>query len=320
MPAYAHVLFNVIGTCWFIALFPMAIKGLSALIAVRTGFNPMDIGIDDMDENKFGQVITAGIALTHTTFNVTNVIVFLPFAGLLGKLVTKLVPEKETKEIGHLTYLVVRMLDTPALGIVQSGKQIQFMGESCELMLERLDLMLKSSKVDDLLEAKIFKREEILDNVQKEIMIFLGELISGQVPHDVMETSRGQMRMADEYESVSDYAAAVLKGIRKLRDNNLELAPEGIQEFIDLNQRVLEYIKNVNIAVKKADSKIANDLVSTSGEITRTMKKYRKQHLERLADNKVSSLSSLVYTDILNSYRRMKDHALNIAEVMVGEK
>jgi len=155
--------------------------------------------------------------------------------------------------------------------------------------------------INTKLEKKIFNRENILDNVQKEVMVFLGELISGQVPHDVMETSRGQMRMADEYESVSDYAAAVLKGIRKLRDNNLELAPEGIQEFIDLNQRVLEYIKNVNIAVKKADSKIANDLVSTSGEITRTMKKYRKQHLERLADNKVSSLSSLVYTDILNS-------------------
>ena len=318
--AYAHVLFNVLGTCWFIALFPFAIKALSGLIATKTGFNPLEINIENMNENEFEQIITAGIALTHTTFNVTNVIVFLPFAGLLAKLVTKLVPEKETKEIGHLTYLDVRMLDTPALGIVQSGKQIQFMGESVELMLEKLDVVLKSDKVDDILEAKIFKREEILDNVQKEIMIFLGELISGQVPHDVMETSRRQMRMADEYESVSDYAASVLKGIRKLRDNNLELAPEGVQEFIDLNRRVMEYIQKINRAVVKEDIRAAEELTSSSGEITRTIKKYRQQHLERLADHKVSSLSSLVYTDILNNYRRMKDHALNIAEVIAGEK
>ena len=318
--AYAHFFFNVIGTIWFIALFPVAIKWLSSLIAARTGFNPLDISIDTMDEKQFGQIITAGIALTHTTFNVINVIIFIPLIGLLAKFVTKLVPDKTTEEIGYLTYLDVRMLDTPSLGVVQSEKQILFMGESIELMLENLSTVLHSDKVDNALETKIFHREEILDNVQKEIMVFLGELISGQVPHTVMETARRQMRMADEYESVSDYAAGVLKGIRKLRDNDLKLAPEGIEEFIDLNRRVLEYGKRVNDAVRSEDALAANDLILTSGEITQTMKQYRQLHLTRLADNKVSALSSLVYTDILNSYRRMKDHALNIAEVLAGEK
>jgi phosphate:Na+ symporter len=301
-------------------MFPIAIRFLSGLIAAKTGFNPLEIHIENMAEDKFEQVITAGIALTHTTFNVINVLIFLPFAGLLAKLVTKLVPDRGAEEVPHLTYLDVRMLDTPALGIVQSGRQIQFMGESIELMLEKLGTVLESDTIDDALEAKIFKREEILDNVQKEIMIFLGELISGQVPYEVMETSRHQMRMADEYESVSDYAASVLKGIRKLRDNNLQLAPEGIQEFIDLNRRVLEYVRQINRTVVNEDARAAGELVARSGEITRTMKKYRQQHLARLADNKVSALSSLVYTDILNNYRRMKDHALNIAEVIVGEK
>jgi Na+/phosphate symporter len=39
-----------------------------------------------------------------------------------------------------------------------------------------------------------------------------------------------------------------------------------------------------------------------------------------LQKEEVSPLFSLVYMDMLNFYRRMKDHALNIAEVLAGEK
>ncbi|MBI9020142.1 MAG: Na/Pi cotransporter family protein [Verrucomicrobia bacterium] len=314
--AYAHIVFNLIGVAWITAI---ALPLYFPIIGKILGSNPNLMVLLDNGEESFPHIMAA-IAMVHTGFNVTNSLIFLPFVGLLAKLVTKMVPDKGIEEVSHLTYLDVRMLDTPALGILQSQKQIQFMGESVELMLEQLATVLSDDKVDDILEAKIFKREDILDNVQKEIMVFLGELISGQVSHNVMETARHQMRMADEYESVSDYATSVLKGIRKLRDNNLVLAPEGIQEFIDLNRRVLEYVKNVNHAVRIEDIRTASDLLATSGEITRTIKQYRQLHLARLADNKVSALSSLVYTDILNSYRRMKDHALNIAEVLAGEK
>jgi len=318
--AYAHVLFNVIGTCWFIVFFPFAIRALSGLIASRTGYNPLHIVIDDMDETKFGMIITAGIALTHTTFNVANVIIFLPFAGLLGKLVTKLVPEKETREISHLTYLDVRMLDTPSLGVVQSHKQILFMGNSVQQMLERLGKVLETPLGNDELERKIFHCEEILDNIQKEVVLFLSGLMSGQISHEVMDRARHQLRLADEYESLSDYITNVLKGIRKMRDNDLQLSAEGRQELLDLNRRVLAYISDINVAVETERSDLTDPLLTSGEEITLAMKDYRFRHLARLAEQKITPLSSMVFTDMLNSYRRMKDHALNIAEVVAGEK
>ena len=42
--------------------------------------------------------------------------------------------------------------------------------------------------------------------------------------------------------------------------------------------------------------------------------------LERLAGGEISPLLSLVVPDMLSAYRRIKDHALNIAEVLSGEK
>jgi len=43
-------------------------------------------------------------------------------------------------------------------------------------------------------------------------------------------------------------------------------------------------------------------------------------HLLRLTESQTPPLNSLVFTDMLNNYRRMKDHAFNIAEVIGGEK
>jgi phosphate:Na+ symporter len=54
--------------------------------------------------------------------------------------------------------------------------------------------------------------------------------------------------------------------------------------------------------------------------ITKYMKECRAHHLARVESGKVSPLKSLIYTDMLSSYRRIKDHAYNIAEVLVGEK
>ncbi len=317
--AYAHVFFNVLGTAWFIALFPVAIKGLSKLIAAKTGFNPMDINVDSMDEEKFGQIITAGIALTHTTFNVANVLIFLPFAGLLGKFVTKLVPEKETKEVTHLTYLDVRMLDTPSLGIIQSKGQLDFMAESVDGMMEQLRECI-GNKSSAQLESKIFKREEILDNVQKEIFLFLSNMVSGQVPHDITGKAHMQMRIADEYESLSDYITNVLKGNKKLEQNGMHLEGPAKEKLLTLHDRVSTYITKVNEYMKDESKDHLAWATSEGAAIAELMKESRREHLERLQKEEVSPFFSLAYTDMLNFYRRMKDHALNIAEVVAGEK
>jgi len=348
--AYAHVLFNVIGTSWFIALFPVVTKALAHLISWKTGYDPNTITLEQVATDLFpnmpldpiiadimqntdpiteagkavqrtyDQIVTAGIALTHTSFNVTNVICFLPFAGLLGKLVTKLVPEKEAREIGHLTFLDVRMLDTPSLGIVQSQKQLDFMAESVEKMMEKLRICLNDGLVDSEMVNKIFHREEILDNVQKEIFLYLSNMVSGQVPQEITRKAHKQMRIADEYESLSDYVVNVVKGLRKMEQNGLALDEPARDKLLRLHDRAAAHIIRVNTSMR-AESK--DDLAWATSEgaaISELMKEFRRQHLERLQNEEVSPFFSLAFTDMLNYYRRIKDHALNIAEVVAGEK
>ena len=310
--AYAHIIFNVIGTLWLIPFFFAYTKGIEAIFGHLEGFFAKTQ--ESWDD------ITAKIALVHTGFNLINTIIFLPLMKPLANLVEWLVPEKTVDEINHLSYFDIRMLDTPALGIVQSRKQILFMADSVEKMANWLGQVLYSEEQLDELESKIFHYENILDNVQKEIVVFLSEMITGQVTHDVMEEARREMRMADEYESLSDYLVNVLKGHVKLRTNQLTISEEGRNELLALHTKVSEYIKMVNDAERSENMDILGKAQTLGEAITRQMKTYRRQHLLRLSESKTTPLNSLVFTDMLNNYRRMKDHALNIAEVVAGEK
>jgi phosphate:Na+ symporter len=310
--AYAHIIFNVIGTLWLIPFFFAYVKGIDWVFGHVQDFM--------MRNPEMSDGVTAKIALVHTGFNLINTIIFLPLMKPLAHLVEKLVPEKAVDEINHLTYFDIRMLDTPALGIVQSKEQVLFMADSVEKMAEWLGEVLTSDVQLDELEGKIFHYEGIMDNVQKEIVVFLSEMITGQVTHDVMEEARRQMRMADEFESLSDYVVNVLKGHVKLRNNQLITSKEGRLELIDLHRRVCSYIKMVNDAERNDNMEIIGKAQTEGEAITYQMKTCRRQHLLRLSESKTTPLQSLVFTDMLNNYRRMKDHALNIAEVIAGEK
>ena len=93
-----------------------------------------------------------------------------------------------------------------------------------------------------------------------------------------------------------------------------------VGKTLELHNKVSNYIKMVNDAERNENMDIIAKAQTDGEAITHQMKTCRRQHLLRLSENKTSPLQSLVFTDMLNNYRRMKDHALNIAEVVAGEK
>ena len=311
--AYAHILIKVIGVVVLIILFPWYVALIKGMLVGDPNASVLVNG-----ETTYPTIIK-GIAVAHTTFNVILVAAFLPFTKKMANLLTKLMPDSAADETPHLTYLDVRMLNTPALGLEQSRQELLFMAESVHTMMNLLRDSLFADKADQEAHRRIFRREDILDNVQKEITEFLGSLLSGNVTHEIIDEARGQVRLADEYESVSDYIADILKMQIKLRSNKLMPSKEGQQEMLELHDRTTDYLKFICVSLCERTN-IQNDAVMRSDELTRMMKDFRGRHLERLASGETSPLLSLVVPDMLIAYRRINDHALNIAEVIAGEK
>jgi phosphate:Na+ symporter len=306
--AYAHILFNIVGTVWLFPIFYPYVAAVEHIVGAMGG-----------GENA-SSAIVAKIALAHTTFNIVNTLAFLPLMGILARIVTRMVPDKPHKEVPHLTFLDVRMLDVPSIGIQQSLDEVFRMGDHTQKMLGLLRELIATEDIDEDKVRKVFHREEIMDVVQKEVVEFLSHILAGTIPQDVVAAGRMQLRVADEYESVSDYVANILKLRMKLHNANLQISKDGTDDILNLHDKVSAYVDTISDALRSNNTDILSRARTDGDAITLHMKDLRSRHFDRVKSKNVSPFKSMTYIDILSAYRKIKDHTLNIAEALVGEK
>lgn len=319
--AYAHVLFNLIGVAWITAMFYVLMKFVSVVIESSFGVSPIGIDIYAFEDKvRFAAIVTASIAMTHSTFNIINTLIFLPFVRQFAQFLERVVPDRGVNEAPHLAYLDVRMVETPGIGIQQSLNEIVRMSESVSGMMDSLKELRVGDSMDEKAKTELFRREEILDVEQKEITEFLSQLLSGHVPHDITAEGTRQLRLADEIESVSDYIVNILKLRLKMMQEDMQLSADENAEITALHDKIAEYLVFLFSHLKTPSADILVRANADGEAITHLMKESRERHLGRVAAQHVAPLQSLIYTDMLTGYRKIKDHGYNIAEVLAGQK
>ncbi len=312
--AYFHVIFNMLGVLWITAIFGWYVKFIPEFF----GYEVLQAEV--VDGNTTYPGTTAAIAATHSVFNVINTLIFLPFVPFFVTLLNKLVPAKDYKEKPRLTDLDIRMLETPLLAIEQSQKEIEKMGDGCAKMLSWLAELRGDKNPDTKLADRLKTREEILDHMQDEIAEFVTKLLSGNVPHSVAAEARRQIRVADEFESISDYIYDLDKFDRKLRKTGNRFTEQQLEALSFLQNQTNEYLQSINEGLVQANRNTITQTESIAERIREQIKTARKQHLEELSDGAIAPVVSVAFLASLNAFSRVRDHAYNVAETISGEK
>ncbi len=316
--AYFHVFFNMVGVFWITLIFHWYIDFIQNVIQWLFDGNVTDVVMKDGKETF--PVTTPAIAATHSVFNVVNTLIFLPFLPYFVQILERIVPAKEFKEKPRLTDLDIRILETPALAIDQSQKEIERMSDGCSKMMDWLLELMQQDDPDKDLADRLKHRERVLDSIQDEVSEFITDLLSGNVPHSVAEEARQQLRLADEYESVSDYIANLDKFDRKLRRDGHRFTESQRDGLHDLNRKIAEYIAAINEALEQKNRNVLIKTEAMAQRIRNDVKQLRRQHLEDLSNGTIPPLVNVAFLASLNAYSRVRDHAHNIAEVVSGEK
>jgi phosphate:Na+ symporter len=330
--ALAHIIFNIIGAVWITSVFNLFfLKIIGSVIGNDPNIVTVDgteyscfqsatdaVTITDKSVVVFPYMMTA-IAAVHTVYNILNTILFLPFTRLFAASLEKIVKDKPAKAQPQHTKLSKLMLDSPMVAIEQSRKEIVYMGKvDCD-MFDMLRANLAAEEIDEDQVKKLFKKEDKLDAMQTEITAFLTSLLSGQVPRSLGEEAQKQIRLADEFETISDYMTAQLKLYLRIRNAGLTIPDVMRDELLDLHDAVSEFFALVNRAYSEKSIQIIAGANAQGDIITQKVRDLRGRHVARLAEIPLDPLISTTFPDMLVSYRRVKEHVVNIAEVMVGK-
>ena len=128
--ARAHLVFNMIGVAWSLAL--MRLLMLPLVDSLVDGDPVTAVGSGD----DGAAIVTAHMAMFHTAFNIINTSLLLPFVKTLAKFVTKWVPDEEP--VGKLKHVTPALVETPELMVPQLRKELLDMGHLVQSHAQRL--------------------------------------------------------------------------------------------------------------------------------------------------------------------------------------
>ena len=295
--ALSHTLSNLIGSLVFVWFFPLFLK-VGDIIPSQTG----------------------AIAITDTIFSICRGCLFFPLVGPFMKLIERLVPQPENEK-PHLSALKFGVKLSPVIACDQALMEVDFMKAS------NLDLIDCARKViagesDDDLERHIVHREDILDNVQKEVTEFLGSIMSKRLALDVSERARRLLRLTDELESVSDECATILKVVKRLRKQGQKMSEVSTAQLLGIHELVAAFAKKVTPLIRSPRVPIDLEKLQTeSREIHDYVREARRIQLGRIGpEDPGSSIRVLGELDIINAYERIRAYYLNCAETLAGGK
>ena len=311
--ALAHTLSNLLGSLVFLPL------ALPVLVPMGKALFPHWDAVTETAKGPMLLGIMAPIAVTDTVFSVLRGVLMFPFVKPFARFIEWTIPSKGEKP--HLSTLKMGVHMSPVIACDQALVEVQFMRDS------NLDLLACARRVltgeaDEADEQHIIHREAILDNVQREVTEFLGQVMVKRLPADTAERARRLLRLTDELESVSDETSTILKVTHRLRKNGQEFSDVSRAVLLRVHDRVTAFAEKVSPWVKSPRPTIDIEQVqSESREIHDFVRECRRTQLGRVGpDDPNSPMRVLVELDIINAYERVRAYFLNIAETLAGGK
>jgi phosphate:Na+ symporter len=298
--ALSHVLFNLIGTTLvLIVLGPF--EKLIEFFQQTLNLNP-----------------EMTIAFAHGTFNVSNVIIQFPFIGLLALIVTKIIPGEDSVveyKPKHLDPIFIEQ--SPSLALGQAKEEVLRMGGFAVAGLEETENYLKTGTTRHSEQA--YQLEDAINNLDRKITDYLVKLSSSSLSDHESEEHSVLMDTVRDIERIGDHFENILELVDFQIANKVELTEAADKDLEEMFSLTVSTVKEAMEALKTNNKNLANDVRLKEDRIDKMERTLRKKHILRMNEGACSGQAGIVFVDIVSNLERIGDHAVNIAEAVLGE-
>ncbi len=296
--AIMHLTFNVLGSVIFMFILSKPI------IAIVTAIDPTDAARQ--------------IANAHTLFNIINVIILLPFNKLIVKLALKLVPETKGEQDDDskvVKYIDDRMIETPSIALANIVETLRMGEKSKESLNAAMDGIVDKSK--EKIELS-FKREKLINELQKLILNYLLKLSKASLNEDSRETVDALFNTVNDIERIGDHAENIAELAQDIADSEMSFSDVGIGELKDMYNKVVSTYTYALEAMRTSNVELACKVIKMEEQVDMMEKSCRSNHMNRLNSSSCSIESGVIYLDIISNLERVSDHAVNIAQQVIA--
>ncbi|HOO52282.1 MAG TPA: Na/Pi cotransporter family protein, partial [Alphaproteobacteria bacterium] len=252
----------------------------------------------------------------HMAFNIAVGLLFLPFLGVITKIVVKAVPDKKkTDEDEDMTpqYLDNRVLDTPTVALTNAAREVLRIADMTDQMLQ--SVWQAFQKNDKSLVLKVREADEKVDILYKALKAYLVK-ITGETMNDVEGKRHFQiLNFATNIEHVGDIIDRNLLSLaeKKIKER-VDFSVAGKKELDNLFQLVLDSVRLAQTVFISGDVRLARQLVEDKVVIKNAEREASINHLTRLQKGVPETIAtSDLHMDIIRDLRRINSLMTSIA-------
>lgn len=290
--AVIHLMLNVFGTTILLTLFQ--ILPVEQWIASSSGD------------------ISREIANVNTLFKVFEVVVFLPFSGMLVKLSEIIVPgEEQTEDEKRLMYIDDRILSTPPIAVAQLCKEVERMGRMAVDNLEHATMDFIQGKADDV--DQIEQTEDVVNFLNHEITRFMVSASQLKLPPRDMQLLASLFHVVNDLERIGDHAENMAEYAVMRVQKKVPFSDKSMEELTDMLNRVVELCNRALTVFHTRDRSMLPKALVLEEQIDDLEKELQQTHVDRLTQGLCTPQSGMMFSDILSNLERVADHATNIA-------
>ena len=297
--AAVHLSFNIIGTCVFLIVI-YTIQSISP-------FSFWDLPIDK-----------GGIANFHTTFNVCVTLMFLPFVGLLEKLVIHLIPDQQTAgEVDDPAIaLDDRLLASPGLAIQHCRDAVLQMGK---LARKNFSASVRQLEQYNHKEAeKIREREDTIDRLEDRLGNYMLKIPQDNLSEQSSATISALLHILSEFERIGDYSINLVEFAENMESTGAEFSPQAQFELTTIGEAVGEAIDMALGCFEKQDLALAETIEPLEEVVDQMQETLKDRHINRLRNGQCTVDAAFPFVESLSCLERISDHCSNIGVYMIS--
>lgn len=267
--AMGHLIFNLFGMIWCLALFYPFVHAMQSLCQTLAIGNPnelynfvnhLEATDPEVYNNLFSTGITAsnpiyerltaaisqvgamqvsasiGLSVFYTVYKIINLSIMIWFTNLYVKIVEWIIPARNKgEEEFSLTYIRGGILSASELNIAQAEKEVHVFAERVGRMITMAsDLLHTKEGSDDFnkLYSRLEKYEEISDRMEIEIAHYLNRCSEGRLSNTGKLRIASMLRIVSEIESIADCCLGAGKILLRKQQSGAKFT-DGIYSSVD---------------------------------------------------------------------------------------
>ncbi|MGB2861793.1 MAG: Na/Pi cotransporter family protein [Sedimentisphaerales bacterium] len=298
--AWAHTMLNVIGAficVWFIGWICRATHIIAPWELTQT-------------------TIAASIAIAHTTIKVFEAVFFLPLAGVLEKMVVRLVPEKPDDLVVQPTALEQHLLETPELAINQVRHEIVRMAQVAKKAVNQAVEGLVEDNRRKLDMART--TEDVTDSLQYEITSYIAALSAKEISNELSAELPVLLHTINDLERVGDHAVNIVEIAERKIEHRISFSESALDETAQLKDQAELMCDNIIAALEDSDIEQAKAALEKEDNLNRMQVDFRRSHVQRMSEGVCSANTGLIFIDLVDNVEKIGDHLTNIAQAVIG--